>query len=332
MRLLVTGGCGFIGSHFVRHMLERYTDVQITNIDNLTYAGSEKNLGLQRSNPNYEFYKADICTVISDSFKCTFNPNLAREFDWIVNFAAQTHVDRSIDNAYPFLKTNVIGTHALLEFARRYKINFLQVSTDEAYGEVLSGTSKEDAPLRPSSPYGVSKVAADMLVLSYHRTYQLPFIITRSANNYGPCQYPEKLIPLFIIKISRGEKVGLYGDGMQIREWIWVEDHVRAIDLLIQKAGPYIQSSTLNKVYNIGTGELFTNLEVTKRILRYFGHDRSSIDFIADRKGHDRRYAMNSEKIREWGWEPHMPFDVGLPQTIEWYESHRDWWGKGDLK
>lgn len=328
MRLLVTGGCGFIGSHFVRYMLQNYPDVYIVNIDNLSYAGSKKNLGLQQSNPHYEFYQADICSVIPDSFKCPTNHKLDYEFDWIVNFAAQTHVDRSIDNAYPFLKTNIMGTHALLEFARRRKVNFLQVSTDEAYGEILNGTSKEDAPLRPSSPYGVSKVAADMLVLSYHRTYQLPFIITRSANNYGPCQYPEKLIPLFIGKISQREGVGLYGDGMQIREWIWVEDHVRAINLLIQKAGPYIKDSTLNEVYNIGTGERFTNLEVTRRIVRYFGHEKSSIDFIADRKGHDRRYAMNSEKIREWGWRPLMPFTVGLQVTIDWYESHRNWWGK----
>lgn len=319
MNLLVTGGCGFIGSHFVRYIFAQYPDLYITNIDNLSYAGSEKNLGMQQSNPNYRFYKADIYDIADLKF--------GQEFDWIVNFAAQTHVDRSIDSAYPFLRTNILGTHALLEFARRQNIKFLQVSTDEAYGEVLSGLSKEDSPLRPSSPYGVSKVAADMLVLSYHRTYKLQFIITRSANNYGPHQYPEKLIPLFIRKLSRGEKVGLYGDGMQVREWIWVEDHVRAIDLLIQASQE--PSPVMNEVYNIGTGELFTNLEVTKRILRHFGRDKSFIEFIADRKGHDRRYAMNSQKIRKWGWEPSMTFNEGLLQTIGWYESHQDWWNKG---
>lgn len=316
MRLLVTGCCGFIGSCFIRYILEVHPDWQIVNVDKLTYAGRESNLGKYQNHPNYEFFIGDVCSI-NDGYWAFGDTN----FDWIINFAAESHVDRSIDSSYPFLKTNILGTHALLEFARKHSIKLMQISTDEVFGEILEGSNKEDSPLKPSSPYSASKASADLLIQAYHRTYQLPYIITRSTNNYGPYQYPEKLIPYFTTQLVRGKKVGLYGDGKQVRDWLWVGDHVRAIELLLEKG-------TLNEIYNIGSGEELTNLEVTRMILKTLKLDDSWIEFVEDRKGHDRRYSLNTQKLRKLGWRPLLKFEEGLVKTVEWYDKNRGWWGE----
>lgn len=314
MRLLVTGGAGFIGSNFIHYILQKYPAYKIVNLDKLTYAGNLENLKNIENNPNYKFIKGDICDINRlelDNYK----------FDWIVNFAAESHVDRSINDSHPFLRTNILGTHALLEFARENSIPFCQISTDEVYGEIFKGSNNENSSLKPSSPYAASKAGTDLLVLAYHRTHGLPFIITRSTNNYGPYQYPEKLIPYFTTQLLRGKKVGLYGDGKQIRDWLWVGDHVRAIELLFQRGN-------LNEIYNISSGNELSNLEVTKMILKTLKLDDSWIEFIEDRKGHDRRYSLNCKKMREFGWRPSMDFEEGLSRTIIWYREHQDYWRK----
>jgi len=328
MRLLVTGGAGFIGSTFIRYILKVHPDWQVVNVDDLTYAGNPKNLGKYQNHPSYSFIKGDICDIEDyTTSKIFISKNETRfipfnpQFDWIINFAAQSHVDRSIDSSFPFLKTNILGTHALLEFARKHSIPLLQISTDEVFGEILEGSNKEDSPLKPGSPYSASKASADLLVQAYHRTHNLPYIITRSTNNYGPYQYPEKLIPYFTTQLVQGKKVGLYGDGKQVRDWLWVEDHVRAIELLLEKGD-------LNEIYNIGSGEELTNLEVTRMILKILKLDDSWIEFVEDRKGHDRRYSLDTRKTRALGWKPMVGFGDGLAETIGWYSKNRDWWGK----
>ena len=314
MKLLITGGCGFIGSNFVRYLLSTRTDYKIINLDLLTYAGSLKNLEDISKNSSYTFVKGDILDydLLTD---------LAGDCDGILNFAAETHVDRSILDPSIFVKTNVLGTQILLEVARRRKIpRFLQVSTDEVYGSLgPSGTFKEESLLMPNSPYAASKAAGDHLARAYHKTYGLPVLITRSSNNFGPYQYPEKLIPLFIMKAIADEKVPLYGDGMNVRDWIYVEDNCRAIDIVFHKGRD-------GEVYNIGGGEEKNNIEIAKMILRMIDKPESLISYVQDRPGHDRRYALDSTKAeRELGWRPVNNFDEAMEKTIGWYKENQDW-------
>ncbi len=314
MRLLITGGCGFIGSNFVRYILTNRTDYRIINLDLLTYAGNLKNLEDISKNSSYTFVKGDILDydLLTD---------LAGDCDGILNFAAETHVDRSILDPSIFVKTNVLGTQILLEVARRRKIpRFLQVSTDEVYGSLgPSGTFKEESLLMPNSPYAASKAAGDHLARAYHKTYGLPVLITRSSNNFGPYQYPEKLIPLFFMKAIAGEKVPLYGDGMNVRDWIYVEDNCRAIDIVFHKGKD-------GEVYNIGGGNEKNNVEIAKMILRMLDKPESLISYVADRPGHDRRYALDTEKIRrELGWNPVHRFEEAIEKTTVWYKENQDW-------
>lgn len=314
MKLLITGGCGFIGSNFVRYLLSTRTDYKIINLDLLTYAGSLKNLEDIPKNSSYTFVKGDILDydLLTD---------LAGDCDGILNFAAETHVDRSILDPSIFVKTNVLGTQILLEVARRRKIpRFLQVSTDEVYGSLgPSGTFKEESLLMPNSPYAASKAAGDHLARAYHKTYGLPVLITRSSNNFGPYQYPEKLIPLFIMKAIADEKVPLYGDGMNVRDWIYVEDNCRAIDIVFHKGRD-------GEVYNIGGVNEKNNIEIAKMILRMLDKPESLITYVQDRPGHDRRYALDSTKAeRELGWRPVNNFDEAMEKTIGWYKKNQDW-------
>lgn len=314
MKLLITGGCGFIGSNFVRYLLSTRTDYKIINLDLLTYAGSLKNLEDISKNSSYTFVKGDILDydLLTD---------LAGDCDGILNFAAETHVDRSILDPSIFVKTNVLGTQILLEVARRRKIpRFLQVSTDEVYGSLgPSGTFKEESLLMPNSPYAASKASGDHLARAYHKTYGLPVLITRSSNNFGPYQYPEKLIPLFIMKAIADEKVPLYGDGMNVRDWIYVEDNCRAIDIVFHKGRD-------GEVYNIGGVNEKNNIEIAKMILRMLDKPESLITYVQDRPGHDRRYALDSTKAeRELGWRPVNNFDEAMEKTIGWYKENQDW-------
>jgi len=319
MKILVTGGAGFIGSNFVRYSLAQDNGFEVFNLDKLTYAGNLENLADIDSSPQFEsryaFLRGDV--VGAEGI-----PALRENrFDAIVNFAAETHVDRSIECAEPFLHTNVLGTHALLEACRRYRIErFLQISTDEVYGSAPEGVCfTEDAPLRPSSPYAASKAAADFLVLSYVRTYKLPAMVLRCSNNYGPYQFPEKLIPLMIANALENKPLPVYGDGLQVRDWIHVEDHCRAICEVLLKGCP-------GEIYNVGAGAHRTNLEVVRTLLRTLGNDDSLITFVEDRPGHDRRYALDSAKLRtELGWCPLYTFEEGLEMSVLWYRSHEKW-------
>lgn len=307
MRLLVTGGAGFIGSHFIRYMLGRYPDYQIFNLDKLTYAGNLKNLAEVSQNPHYTFIQGDIADrALADE--------LASKTDVIINFAAETHVDRSIQDSTPFLTTNILGTQSLIEAALKYNHqSYIQISTDEVYGDILEGAFTEESPLRPSSPYSASKAAADMLVLSYVRTYGLPAIISRCSNNYGTNQYPEKIVPFFIKKLMAGEKAPLYGDGSNVRDWLHALDHCRAVDLILQKG-------KIGEVYNIGARNEHSNLEIAKKILKILALPEDRIEFIKDRPGHDLRYAIDASKItRELGWKPTVDFETGFRETVEWY-------------
>ncbi len=319
MKILVTGGAGFIGSNFVRYLLAQDNGFEVFNLDTLTYAGNLENLADIDTSPQFEsryaFLRAD---VVSAGRLPALREN---RFDAIVNFAAETHVDRSIECAEPFLHTNVLGTHALLEVCRRYRIErFLQISTDEVYGSAPEGVCfAEDAPLRPSSPYAASKAAADLLVLSYVRTYKLPAMITRCSNNYGPYQFPEKLIPLMIANALENKPLPVYGDGLQVRDWIHVEDHCRAICELLLKGRP-------GEIYNVGGVAQRTNLDVIRGILRLLGKPEALITFVEDRPGHDRRYALDSAKLRsELGWLPLYTFEQGLEITALWYRRNKEW-------
>ena len=313
MRLVVTGGAGFIGSNFIRYMLDRYEDVEVVNLDKLTYAGNLANLEDVAADPRYRFVRGDICDPE------VVDATLAGA-DAVVNFAAETHVDRSISDPQAFIRTDVLGTHTLLEAARRHGLaRYLQVSTDEVYGSTASGWFTEQSPLDPSSPYAASKAGADLLVLAYHRTYGTPVLITRSSNNYGPCQYPEKLIPLFITNAIDDRPLPLYGDGRQVRDWLYVTDNCAAIDLVLREGEP-------GTVYNVGAGNEVMNITVTRQILKLLGKHADLIRFVTDRPGHDRRYALDCRRIHALGWRPQVPFEEGLARTVQWYREHEDWW------
>ncbi len=315
MRLLVTGGCGFIGSNFIRYILDEYPDYKITNLDCLSYAGNLDNLSEVAKNKNYKFIKGDI-----RDFKLV--KKIINDKDVVINFAAQTHVDRSIKEAKDFIETNIVGVFTLLEASRNTNIKlFLQVSTDEVYGSTLEGSFIEADTLSPSSPYSASKAAGDVLCNSYALTYKMPVAITRCTNNFGPYQYPEKVIPLFITNILENKKVPLYGDGLNVRDWIYVLDHVRAIDFLMRKAEP-------GEIYNISSNNEITNIELTKIILKKFDLDENYIDYIEDRPAHDRRYSLDSTKLRNLGWKPVYDFSASLDATIDWYKENIKWWKK----
>jgi dTDP-glucose 4,6-dehydratase len=312
-RVLVTGGAGFIGSHFCRYLLRKYPDYRVTVLDALTYAGSLSNLSDLMDNPNFAFYHGDVRDPVVVR-------NLVRNHEWVVNFAAETHVDRSILNPGSFLQTDVYGAYVLLEACREFGgKRFLQVSTDEVYGEVLEGFAGEDAPMRPRSPYSASKAAADLLTQAYDATYGLDVVITRGSNTYGPNQYPEKMVPLFITNALDDLPLPLYGDGSQVRDWIYVEDHCAGIDVVLHhgRAG---------EAYNIGAGNLLKNRTVAEKIVEILGKPLSLIQQVTDRPGHDRRYAVDTAKLRALGWSPQWDFEQGLRHTVEWYRTHRDWW------
>ena len=315
--ILVTGGAGFIGSCFVRHMLQKHPDYKIINIDALTYCGNLENLDDVKDNPNYTFVHGNICDR-------KLIPQLVENVDAIVNFAAESHVDNSIKHPEIFVETNVQGTLNLLQAAKEFKIEkYLQVSTDEVYGTLgKSGYFTETTPLAPNSPYSASKAGADMLVRAYHETYGLPTLNTRCSNNYGPYQYPEKLIPFFISQLLKGEKVPVYGDGLNVRDWLYVYDHCSAIDAVLHKG-------KIGEVYNIGGHNEKTNMEITHLILDAMGKDESSIKYVQDRLGHDKRYAICNDKIQsELGWEPSLTFEEGIKITIDWYLNNQDWMKK----
>ena len=312
--ILITGGAGFIGSCFVRYMLKNHPDYKIINLDALTYAGNIENLDDVKDNRNYKFVHGNICDkkLVSE---------LVEQVDAIVNFAAESHVDRSITGPEIFIETNVKGTLNLLQAAKEFKVErYLQVSTDEVYGTLgKSGYFTETTPLAPNSPYSASKASADMLVRAYHETYNMPVLTTRCSNNYGPYQYPEKLIPFFISKLLRGEKVPVYGDGMNVRDWLYVYDHCSAIDTVLHKG-------RVGEVYNIGGHNEKTNMEITRLILDAMGKDETSIEYVKDRLGHDRRYAICNDKIQsELGWKPSLTFEEGIKITIDWYLKNQDW-------
>lgn len=316
LRLLVTGGAGFIGSNFVRYILQEHPDWQVVNLDRLTYAGNLENLKDIRNDSRYRFILGDIAD------REPIDKLFSQGFDVVVNFAAESHVDRSILDASPFMRTNVQGPQVLLEGARQHRVKlFLQVSTDEVYGSLgAAGKFDEESPLHPSSPYSASKAAADLLCLAYQRTYGLPVIITRCSNNYGPYQFPEKLIPLTITNALEGKPIPVYGDGLNVRDWIHVEDHCCALDLVIQRGKQ-------GEIYNIGADNERTNLEMVRRILDIVQKPHSLITFVSDRPGHDRRYALDTTKVRrELGWEPRHSFEEALQRTVAWYIENEPWW------
>jgi dTDP-glucose 4,6-dehydratase len=308
MRVLVTGGAGFIGSNFVEMALtDQFPEISsVLVLDKLTYAGKLSNLSSVANSPNFKFVQGDICDV-------ELVNSLAADVDAIVNFAAESHVDRSIENSSEFIQTNVLGTQVLLDAAKNQKVaKFVQVSTDEVYGSILEGSWDENAPLLPNSPYSASKAAADLLARAYFVTHGLSVCITRCSNNFGPKQDPEKLIPNFILKLSRGEKVPVYGDGLNIRDWLYVEDHCKGIYLALTKGRS-------GEVYNIGGGTELTNIELTKKLLNFFDKDETFIDFVQDRPGHDRRYSVDSTRIQMLGYVASLDFNENLIKTINSY-------------
>ncbi|MEJ5297300.1 MAG: dTDP-glucose 4,6-dehydratase [Armatimonadota bacterium] len=312
-RILVTGGAGFIGSNFVRYMLRQHPDLDILVLDALTYAGNLENLADVADNPRFFFFKGDIRDE-------AMVDNLVPNVDTIVNFAAETFVDRSIHEPGDFVTTDVVGTFRLLEAARKHGVErFVHISTDEVYGSVEQGSSVETDPVEPRSPYSASKAASDLLARSYFVTYGVPVIITRASNNYGPYQHPEKLIPFFITNALEDKPLPVYGDGQQVRDWLFVEDHCSAIDTVLQKG-------VTGEVYNVGGGYERTNLEVTRGILQALGKDESLIKYVKDRPGHDRRYSLDTTKLRSLGWAPKVSFDEGLPLTVRWYVENEGWW------
>ena len=312
-RLLVTGGAGFIGSNFVHRVLERHPDVRVTVLDRLTYAGNRANLADVEGDPRFTF-------VVGDIADAELVDRLATDVDAIVNFAAESHVDRSIEEPDAFIKTDVYGTFVLLEAARRHgHSRYLQISTDEVYGNVPQGSSSEADPLRPRSPYSASKSGGDLLVGAYHTTYGLPAVVTRASNNFGPYQYPEKIIPLFITNAIDDKPLPLYGDGQQIRDWLYVDDHCDAIELVLARGEP-------GETYNVGGGNELTNLELTRLILEQLGKPMTLVRRVADRPGHDRRYSVDSSKLRGLGWEPAHSLADALANTVAWYLEHEDWW------
>ncbi|WHH61757.1 dTDP-glucose 4,6-dehydratase [Petroclostridium sp. X23] len=317
-KILVTGGCGFIGSNFIRHLLQLQDDIFIINIDKLTYAGNMRNLSDINGLNNYAFIRQDICH--DDAMQAIFKQGI----DYVINFAAESHVDRSIEDSQVFIKSNILGTQVLLNNSLKYGVKkYIQISTDEVYGSLsLDGTDAfaEDTPLSPRNPYSATKASADMLVKSYYHTYGLPVMITRCSNNYGEFQHPEKLIPKTIVNAIREQPIGIYGDGLNVRDWIYVQDHCSAIQRVLEKG-------IAGEVYNIGANYEISNIDIVKHILKHLGKTEDLIKFTKDRPGHDRRYAMNSGKIqRELGWTPKTDFQIGIANTIEWYMRNKDWW------
>ncbi|MDP1510157.1 dTDP-glucose 4,6-dehydratase [Paenibacillus ottowii] len=316
MKLLVTGGAGFIGSNFVLYMLKKHPDYEIVNIDALTYAGNLENLKSIEDHPKHTFVKADITNAqVMDQL-------MQQGIDVVVNFAAESHVDRSILEPEVFVKTNVLGTQVLLDAAKKYNVTkFVQVSTDEVYGSLgETGLFTEETPLQPNSPYSASKAGGDLLVRAYHETFGLPVNITRCSNNYGPYQFPEKLIPLMISRALSDQQLPIYGDGLNIRDWLYVEDHCSAIDLVIHQG-------KLGEVYNIGGNNERTNVHIVKTILEELGKPESLISYVQDRPGHDRRYGIDPTKtMNELGWRPKHSFETGIKETIRWYLDNEEWW------
>ncbi|MER7503233.1 dTDP-glucose 4,6-dehydratase [Nonomuraea pusilla] len=317
MRILVTGGAGFIGSHYVRSLLrgsyDACEDVRVTVLDKLTYAGNPANLAAVAGRPEYRFVHGDIADA-------ALLAEVVPGHDAVVNFAAETHVDRSITGAADFVTTNVLGTQRLLQAALDADVRtFVQISTDEVYGSIAEGSWTEDEPLLPNSPYSAAKASADLLCRSYHRTYGLDVRVTRCSNNYGPYQYPEKIIPLFVTNLIDGRPVPLYGDGRNVREWLHVDDHCRAVQLVLEKGAP-------GEVYNVGGGVELTNLELTGRLLDAFGAGWDRVERVPDRPGHDLRYSVDSGKIRAIGYEPRVDFEQGLADVVRWYRDNPGWW------
>jgi dTDP-glucose 4,6-dehydratase len=317
MKILVTGGAGFMGSNMIHYLLKNYNDVEVINFDFLTYAGNLENLSDIQNDPRYTFVKGNIADEKS------VDDVVSKGIDLIINYAAETHVDRSIMEPRTFIDTNIYGVYTLLEAVKKHKVpRMIQISTDEVYGAVMEGESDEKSQFEPRSPYSASKAAGDHLCHSYHVTFGVPVIVTHSVNFYGPYQFPEKLIPLFTCNLMDRKRVPVYGDGMQIREWIFTEDHCRAIDLIAKKGN-------IGEVYNIGTGYRVPNLEITKKLIELTGRDDSQIEHVKDRVGHDRRYALNSQKLRmELCWEPKTSFEEGLFKTVEWYKTNQSWVGR----
>lgn len=312
MRLLVTGGCGFIGSNFIRHILKKYPEYFITNIDALTYAGNPENLKDIEKNKNYKFIKGDICEreVVN---------SLIEWSDVVINFAAESHVDKSIYSPSDFVKSNFYGVYALLEGVRKFDKVFIQISTDEVYGSIDKGSFDEEAPLNPSSPYAATKSSADLLVLSYIKTYDTKAVIIRPTNNFGPYQYPEKIIPLFITNALEGKELPIYGDGRYRRNWLYVKDACDGIDLILHKSKP-------GEIYNLSSEFELDNLELAKTILKKLKMEEKLIKFVKDRPAHDRRYSLDSSKAKSLGWKPKYSFFDALDETIKWYIDNRWWW------
>lgn len=313
MKLLVTGGCGFIGSDFVRYILRKYRKYRIVNLDKLTYCGCKDNLKDIERDRRYKFVKGDICNE-------DLVNRLTKNCDAVLNFAAESHVDRSIDDASDFVRTNVHGVQVLLETAKKCKVKrFIQVSTDEVYGSIKRGSFKETSLLHPNSPYAASKAGGDHLALAYYTTFGVPVIVTRSSNNFGPYQFPEKIMPLFITNLLEGKKVPLYGDGMNVRDWLYVLDNCRAIDLVLHKG-------KIGEIYNIGGGYEIPNIKLTRIILKLMNKNDNMIKYVADRLGHDKRYSLVSKKIEKLGWRPTKDFRVAIEETVDWYKNNRRWW------
>jgi dTDP-glucose 4,6-dehydratase len=313
MKLLVTGGCGFIGSNFVRTVLAAHPDDSVVNLDKLTYAGNRANLADVEDDPHYAFVHGDIA-----------DPKLVRDVlrgvDAVVNFAAPSHVDRSILDPDEFLRTNVLGVHVLLEAVRELRIpRMVQVSTDEVYGSIATGAAREDSPLRPSNPYSAAKAGGDLLALACWRTHGVPVVITRGSNTFGPYQYPEKIVPLFVTNALDDQPLPLYGDGGQVRDWLYVLDHCAAIDLVLRAGRD-------GEVYNVAGGHEVANLALTREILRLLDKPESLVSPVADRPGHDRRYALDATKLGQLGWAPRHPFASALESTVRWYREHETWW------
>jgi len=317
--ILVTGGAGFIGSNFINYILSKHEDYFLVNLDKLTYAGNLENLKPSEGKRNYSFIRGDIANTelvsyIFEKFKIKY----------VINFAAETHVDRSISGSEIFYRTNVIGTNVLLEVSKKYGVEkFIQISTDEVYGSLgKDGYFTEGTPLSPNSPYSSSKAAADLMVLAFHRTYGFPGIVTRCSNNYGSYQFPEKLIPLMIINSLHNKKLPVYGDGLNVRDWIYVADHNKAVDIVLE-------SGESGEVYNIGAGNEMPNIKIVELILEHLGKSKELIQYVKDRPGHDRRYAIDSVKIKKkLGWNPEYSFEEAIRDTIEWYIKNEKWWQK----
>lgn len=316
MKLLITGGAGFMGSNFIRYILEAYPNYEIVNLDKLTYAGNLDNLRDVENDPRYKFIKGDICNQ-------KLMEEISKGVEAIINFAAETHVDRSILSSREFVITDVVGTQTLLEVVRKNKIpKMIQISTDEVYGSIKEGAFTEESTLLPNSPYAASKAGADLLCRAYFETYKTPVIVVRSVNFYGPYQYPEKIIPLFVTNLLEGKKVPLYGRGLNVRTWIYTEDYCRILDLILHKG-------RVGEIYNVGTNDETPNIDLARIILRYLDEDDSFIEYVKDRPGHDWRYFLDWSKIKkEFGWEPKMSFEEGIKKTIGWYKENEWWWRK----